>query len=105
MWVEEEGGFGRGLLNGGGGDGGLWERVIVGERVMEGHMGGGYGIDVITVTGSIVRTIRLIARGRVVMISIIGVVRVSVSMSNVCDVMLPMCDGSYCECEVGWGGV
>ena len=43
------------------------------------------------------------ARGRVVMISMVGVVRVSVSMSNVCDVMLPMCDVNYCECEVGWG--
>ena len=45
----------------------------------------------ITVTGSVVSTIRMTARGRVVMISMVGVVRVSVSMSNVCDVMLPMC--------------
>ena len=62
-------------------------------------------IDVITVTGSVVSTIRMTARGRVVMISMVGVVRVSVSMSNVFDVMLPMFDVNYCECEVGWGGV
>ena len=59
--------------------------------------------DVITVTGSVVRTIRMTARGRVVMISIVGVAQVSVSMSSVCDVMLPMCDVNYCECEVRWG--
>ena len=96
-----------GVVEWGGGDGGLWERVIVGGEGDGGSHGGGggYGIDVITVTGSIVRTIRLIARGRVVMISMVGVVRVSVCMSNVCDVMLPMCDGSYCECAVGWGGI
>ena len=62
-------------------------------------------IDVITVTGSVDRTIRMTARGRVVMIIIVGVVRVSVSMSNFCDVMLPMCDVNNCECEVGWSGV
>ena len=62
-------------------------------------------LDAITVTGSVVRTIRMTARGRVVMISIVGVVRVSVGMSCVCDVMLPMCDVNYCECEVGWGGL
>ena len=62
-------------------------------------------IGVITVTGSVVSTIRMTARGRVVMISMVGVVRVSVSMSNVCDVMLPMCDVNYCVCEMGWGGV
>ena len=62
-------------------------------------------IDVITVTGSVVRTIRMTSRGNMVVIIIVAMIRVSVSMSNVCDVLLPMCDGSYCECEMGWGGV